>query len=584
MLLLVQTALYVWMAPRGLEFTDESYCFLNYLDWRDVTATVTFFGAYLESPFRLLGQSVTAIRVFGFVALVVASGFFTRESLRFSRCSDVADGSSLTPFVLVGMAASLSYFGYFASGRAPSYNWLALCSMLIATGLLLRLTKRHGSRIQFSLTGLGYGVALGACGLDKAPAGALMLLLHGIFFALVNRDWHRRRLLELALLVLAGVAVNFALLQLADPNWWSALREGVAMTNIDGHGSLFELARAMGQDVSSVAPDLLELSLLAALVIVVGRSIRHNRRVQISIAVVALVCCFALEMVLSDDRHLWLPAVALSVLVLWSFETPSPTSSQRKRVHAVGIGITCLLFFLPVAFSFGTNISVLVHSQMATVFGVVALLIRLQRLADQRQITRLALVVSLAVLCVPTLVIQLQNAFDAQHAYRLRTALIHQTVPTRVGLAKTQLLLDTTTRNVLVAINSAGGAAGFTPQQQVLDLTGDGPGLIYALGGRPLGVAWLSGGYSGSEITANHLIARLPLGALQHAWLLTSSTNPRRIIGWQRMLDERLGAGAHEWVTTVRMRSPYGWRGNAPEPADVDIWRPRAAAGPAGRQ
>ena len=578
MLLLVQTALYVWMAPRGFEFTDESFYLLNYLYWRDLTATVSFFGAYFEAPFRLLGQSVFAIRIFSLVALVVSSGFFARESLRFSRKREGNDASPLMPFVVVGMAASSFYFGYFSSLRAPSYNLLALCAMLIASGLLLRLTMRRGSPTQFRMTALCYGVTLGACGLDKASTGALMFVLHAMFFAIANRDWRVRRLLELSSLILAGVALNVGLLQLAHPNWSSALREGVAMTNIIGHGGLFELARAMVLEFLSLAPALLELSVVAAAVIVLARNIRHNRRTQISIAAVALICCCALEMARSQDRRLWLPTVALSVLVLWSFEMPWRNPRQWTRDDAIDIGFTCVLLALPLAFSFGTNIPVLQHSQMAAVFGTLALLIRLQRLADQREVTKLGLAVSLTLLAVPTFVIQLQNTFDAQHAYRLRTALVDQTLPARVGPANTRLRLDSTTRDAIIAINAAGRAAGFTPRQQVLDLTGDGPGLIYALGGRPLGVAWLSGGYSGSEIAATRLIARLPQRALQRAWLLTSSTNPRRIVGWQHMLDERLGAGAHEWVATVRMRSPSGWQLNGPALTDVDIWRPRVAA------
>jgi hypothetical protein len=230
---------------------------------------------------------------------------------------------------------------------------------------------------------------------------------------------------------------------------------------------------------------------------------------------------------------------------------------------------------LPLAFSFGTNLTVSEHSEMAAVFGITALLIQLQRLAERGHITTFALGVSLTLLCVPALIIQLQNTFDARHAYRLRTALIDQTVAARVGSANTRLLLDTTTRDVLVAIDSTAHAAGFRPHQQVLDLTGDGPGLIYAIGGRPLGVAWLSGGYSGSEAAAARLVARLPLGALQNAWLLTSSTNPRRIVDWRRMLDGRLGVGAYERVGTVRMLSSYVWRAAVPESTNVDVWRPR---------
>ena len=416
------------------------------------------------------------------------------------------------------------------------------------------------------MTAFAYGVALGACGLGKAPAGALHVGVSCSVFRLANRDWRLQRVVELSSLILAGVALNIGFLQWADPSWFSALREGVAMTNIVGHGGLSELAPAMMQEVRLEAPALLKLSMFAGLIIVLARNIRYNRRAQISIAVVALICACALELARSQDRHLWYPTVALSALILWSFETPWRKPSQWTRAGAVDLAMTCLLLVLPLAFSFGTDLLVFEHSQMAAVFGIAALVIRLQRPADQRQITALALGASLTLLCVPTLTIQLQNTFDPHHAYRLRTALIDQTVPARVGPANTRLLLDTTTRDVLVAIEAAANAAGFTPKQQVLDLTGDSPGLIYALGGRPLGVAWLSGGYSGSEVAATRLITDLPLTALQRAWLLTSSTNPRRIVGWQRMLDGRLGAGAYEWVGTVPMRSPYVWHGNAPEP------------------
>ena len=39
--------------------------------------------------------------------------------------------------------------------------------------------------------------------------------------------------------------MNVVLLQWADPNWLSALREGVALTNIVGHGGLSDLARVL---------------------------------------------------------------------------------------------------------------------------------------------------------------------------------------------------------------------------------------------------------------------------------------------------------------------------------------------------
>ncbi len=571
---LVQVVLYVGMAPRGFEFTDESYYLLNYLHWRDVAATVSFFGAYFEGPFRLLGQSVTAMRILSLVMLFGASGFFSRTLLGFSRRDATGGDVPLVSFAIVGTAASFFYFGYFSSVRAPSYNLLALCAMLVATGLLLRLTTLCNSRRCFRLAAFGYGLAVAACGLSKAPTGVLMFALHATFFAIANRDWQRQRLVELLSLIVAGVVFTVGLLQWTDPSWLSALREGVAITNTSGHGGLFDLAGTAAQEASALAPAVAELGAFAVLIIACGRFIRHNRQAQLSIAVVAVTGACALELARSQDRHLWLPTVALCVLILWSFETPWRGPSKWTRSDAINVGTTWMLLGLPLVFSFGTNLRLSEHSEMAAVFGIAALLLRLQRLAEQGRVTIFALGASLALLALPTLVIQFQNTFDPGHAYRLRTALIDQTIPARVGPANARVLLDTATRNVLVAIRSAGDAAGFAPGQPVFDLTGDGPGLIYALRGRPLGSAWITGGYSASEHAAARLISDLPIDELRTAWLLTSRTNPRRIVGWQRLLAERLGAGTHELVATVRMRSPYVWHASVPEAADVDLWRP----------
>lgn len=581
-LLLTQVVLYVWMAPRGFEFTDESFYLLNYLYWRHLTATVSFFGAYIEWPFRLMGQSILGIRILSLVLLLATTAFFGREVLRYSGRKFAARSGSRVPLVLVAMAASSFYFGYPYSVRAPSYNLIALCTMLVATGLLVRLATPGVLDWPARFTAFAYGAALGACALVKPPAGGLTVLLHGGFFAIANTEWRPPRLIDLASFCVAGVALNVGLLEWTDPAWLAAFREGVAMTNAVGHGGLVELARGLVQEVWSLAPAVLKLSAFAGSIIVLGRFIRHNRRLQISVAVVGVTGACALELARAHDRYLWLPVAALSVLILWSFETPWVKPSEWTKANAEDVATTSLLLVLPLAFSFGTNLVVLEHSQMAAAFGIAALLIALQRLADREQITRLAVGLSVGLLCVPTLTIQLQNAFDRGHAYRLRTALIDQTVPTRVGPANALVLVDTATRAEIAAIDSMARADGFVRQQPVLDLTGDGPGFVFLLRGRPLGVAWLSGGYPGTEVAATRLLTRLPLDALRNTWLLTSTANPRRILGWQRVLERRLGAGAYEKVSTTPIRSSYTWKPNQPEREDIVLWRPSRSKGLSG--
>lgn len=93
LMLLMQVALYVWMAPHGFDFTDESYYFLSYLYWHELLGTTSFFGAYFELPFRLLGERVSAIRIFSLLILLASSAFFVREVLRYASRRETVTGT-----------------------------------------------------------------------------------------------------------------------------------------------------------------------------------------------------------------------------------------------------------------------------------------------------------------------------------------------------------------------------------------------------------------------------------------------------------------------------------------------------------
>jgi hypothetical protein len=581
-LLLAQVGLYIWMAPRGFEFTDESYYFLNYLYWRELIGTMSFFGAYFELPFRLLGESIAAIRIFSLALLLVSSGFFVREVLRYCDRRDGEAGSKAlgTGLVLVGMASSLNYFGYLSTVRAPSYNLLTLSTMLLSTGLLLRLLDPALSPLGARVLALCYGLLIGACGLGKATSGVLLVLSHVVFFALVNHDWRLPRLFGLLGLSIVGASLNMLMLQWAHPRWFDALLEGVAMVrSLDGRG-LIGLANGLRWDIQRIAPSLLLWG--SGVTVVVGllaRRIGAGRANGLSVLIVVIVGVVNAVWMWDARGQLWLPVLGLGVLLLWLVEYLLRDPVRWTKVDATALTLFCLLLALPIAFSFGTNMSILKHSQMAAVFVVVAVGLRLRSLCRAGLLGETAFYTCLAVLCVPTLLIQVRAASDIDFTYRQLSSLGSQTMPVSVGKVATTVLVDSTTRDTLRAVIGTARAAGFAAGTPVLDFTGDGPGLVYALGGRPLGTAWLLGGYSGSGDTSQHLLSRLPVTELQTAWLLTSDNNSRAIKDWQPLLDARLGVGAHVRVANVVITAPYRWAPGAPGRIDVQIWRPRTADG-----
>lgn len=135
-------------------------------------------------------------------------------------------------------------------------------------------------------------------------------------------------------------------------------------------------------------------------------------------------------------------------------------------------------------------------------------------------------------------------------------------------------IADSLTHKSLNDISVMAKQAGFEPGKDILDLTGDGPGFIYAVGANPLATPWMLGGYSGSDAAAAHTIDTLSPPTLQGTWLLTSTNNPLRVIGWEAMLAKKICAGSHALAGSVDILNPYAWTATAPKVVSLQLWKP----------
>lgn len=569
-LLSAQVGIFVWMAPRGFDFTDESYYLLHYLHWRELTASVTFFGAYFEWPFRWLGYDVAAVRIFGMALLVGAGGFFAWRAMAFDR--DRASGGPVPlPFIVGGMVASLFYYSFLTTLRVPSYNLLVLFAMLMATGLLLTLVEGRGGRARTLCLAFGYGLALAACGLGKATSAVAMVLCHAVFFAVFSRQ---RRWFDVSAVALCGVVFSVAVLSAMRPDWLQVLREGVALTTaLDDRYTSFPFATLLDAVLRGAARLLPSLLIATMVFLFVVRRWGRVHRWTLSILVVLLVTGVMLTIQVQGYGKSWWVLLVFATALLWLAERLCREHTLPRLEALPTLGLTLLLFALPVAYSIGTNGSLPAHTQMAAAFGVVAMMLPLRRLWSLGLIHRGALAVALAALCLPTLLTQLRSLEDRSFTYRLREGILEQQVPVALGAHGDSLRVDAVTRRQIDAVVQALEAVGYLPGEPLLDVTGDGPGLVYVVGGRPLGVAWLIGGYPGSERVASMVLRTLPGETLQRAWLLSADDNPRAIRNWRALMAERIGGATHQLVSAV----PYQrWDGRPMEPVTLSIWRPLA--------
>ncbi len=90
--------------------------------------------------------------------------------------------------------------------------------------------------------------------------------------------------------------------------------------------------------------------------------------------------------------------------------------------------------------------------------------------------------------------------------------------------------VDSALADYLHKLQTTAYAQGFVNNQTpLIDLTGEAPGAVYALGGRAYGFAWLSGGYVGSDDAATFLLGLWPEAELRRAWVLQAVNGERSL-------------------------------------------------------
>lgn len=563
-------------APRGFELTDESFYFFHYLYSRQFLSGATFFGLYFELPFALLQGNIAGIRIFGLALLALAGFYFFLQLFRTRPHKASGSRVDWIAATSTGISAVLLYYGYFTTLRAPSYNLLVLVCMLAATGALLCIMEGLRSKSGFGVAALLYGASVSVCTFAKPPAGAFLVAAHLLYFFSVNRVWSFVSMRRLALLILAGFAANVALVQIVFPDWLRVLGRGIENAVATDHDGLLLSLRSLSWDIQrSLASRWWAYLLIfgiymGALLATARRSPRAT-----SWLVVALTVILAAWILGSAKGSTLHPIVFQVAALLFATDISAPGNRSLPRFDFSLLALAALLFALPIGYSWGTNMPLASHSKMALVFPLAACLLVLRRLHAREILAARDYLLTLAVLCVPAFAAQAIPWFDADRTYRLQAPLLEQKYRILIGKPASELLVDAKTRDDLTVFRQTLASAGFVPGSPMLDFTGDGVGLVYAAGGRPLGLAWVLGGNSGSAKGVELVLGEIDRPSIDSAWLITSDDNPRRIARWEDIWALKIGEPTHRLAGTLCIRWPYRW-GSAPIKGcyEVRLWKP----------
>ncbi|MGH8384636.1 MAG: hypothetical protein ACRD6X_00405 [Pyrinomonadaceae bacterium] len=511
----------------GFDFTDESF----YLVWSSAPSlydwSLSQFG-FLYHPFYILfSGNIALLRIFNMLVTfalawylvdLVMTGVFRGES----------KGTVKRLSISFGFAASvLVFYGFWAP--SPSYNSLNLQALLVvAIGLLLaRKYNSVSSVIGWILVGAGGWLTFMA-----KPSSAAVLGVCLFFYLLIARKINFRLLSisvasGLLLLVLSAMLIDGSLMAFVE-----RLQTGIAFAGLLGGGhSLETILRiddfTLSQQEVVIFRAILMFSVVASSLLYINNNFARLLGLCFAFMTLGIILLliagkFVVPMQSSNFHGLLILAVPASTFIL-------ALGFGRRRIFTdislSRLSASLVLALFPYIYAFGTNNNYWQIGGAAGFFWVLSALIILVPLIPRTS----AMYVLFPLLLITHLIVVVLVQAAMELPYRQTQPLRMNSQEIIVGRSGSSLILSEGYASYILKAQSASKLAGFQPATPIIDLSGQSPGILYALGATNVGQAWMIGGYPGSLSLAAEALKRVSCEYLASAWLLTEPGGPRSI-------------------------------------------------------
>ena len=524
------TLMLLW-ADRGLDLTDEGF-YLNWISRPGLwSASSTQFGFVYHPLWELTGGSIARLRQASILlTFALAWGCFLAVTGTSRR-----DAPRLVAVGAAAATAAVSLRIYDQWLLTPSYNTLTLQAALATTiGLSLWVRAAGGRSAYVGAVVVGLGGA--TLFLAKPPAaGAVAVVVTGTLVALGQlrwRVWVIGIASSVATLALAAVAIDGA-----PWRFFERVRSGArdAQTLDRGYSARNLLqVDALAYSVLSVGVGVGVLVGLALLTWCLTRRPGPTGRRLTCLVGAAILLLTALVVITRPSLIgasvaavyplVGVPLAALAVLGRWSRRHPAAGQPPGRRPSIrPDLTLTAALVCLPMCCAIGTNGDLWLAAGKYSVFWVlaaVAILLPVIR-ADGWQVLTPTVLVAVALSAVPLVLAM-------QHPYRQPGRVWDYTEPVRLG-GGDELRVSTPTAGAIQDLREIARSAGMSAGDPVVDLTGQAPGLVFALDGEAVNSPWVPGALSGSTDLLRRSVDSLSCQEVAESWLLDQPGGPRSV-------------------------------------------------------
>ena len=514
-------------SENGLDFTDEGF----YLNWVSdpffFNSSVTLFGFIYHPLHNLMGEDIVNLRQANIVITFLVSCLLT---FRISRLFFDNPEQHLTERALFSMGIASSSLLIFSLWLiTPNYNTLNFQAIsLCALGVLM---AERDLRVQ-SVLGCSIVGISGVLVFMAKPTSAILLGVCVVLYLYCSGKLSREVFLLIAS-VASSTFIIIALLVDGSIHVFAARLESgyYDLRGLSAGNPMVDALRI--DDVYLDDKEKFGIFLIGVVQWGTVVGMRFGRRKLLGIGFVICLCFFAYTVALTLGIIGWeaefskfqgflflgqLGAMLVAVCVFAGLKI-------IKRIPAEYLALALFLALLPNVFAFGSNNNYWQVASWAAFFWLLPGLVLLAAVFKKRQVAMFLL--SIALITEALTITMLQTALDAP--YRQPKNIRDNAHRVDIGSGRGSLLLSKEYAEYLSTVLAVASSAGFEARTPVIDLSGQSPGVLFAIGAQSVGLPWLIGGYPGSLKVAESVLARVPCDTLAEAWILSEPDGPRQL-------------------------------------------------------
>lgn len=510
----------------GFDFTDEGF-YLNWISrpW-DYTVSGSQFGYLYHYLYLLVNENIAALRVANVLLTLTLAVVLTHMMF-----ADYFGAMKLSTLHIIAIVLSISSAVMHLSQSwlvTPNYNSLTLQGLLlVAIGVAALLRSSTIYKEGFGCTLIGFG---GWLVFMAKPSSASLLAIVVLTFMLISSKcslWHILIAAVVAslLLVLSAFFLDGGTSVFAD-RLTKAFNNAVVLNS--GHSIVGSFRLDYPKAISLVV--FLYIPIAFSQIIYIVANIKH----KIAVTVIFFLVSSSILLVWFDSLT---PTVASSlgrsrkslfIIPVLTAVIAICTKLAFEKGLKIRRYVTAEMFFFssfPYIYVFGTNNNYWHASAPASIFIILALLKILISLIPRHSAVFVLLVVGITVQIVSALALN----FGIYFPHRQPQSLALNTMSIPVGVAGSELKMAAHSAAYISNARVELLRAGFTQSTGVLDLTGQSPGLLFAVGAKSIAQPWLVGGYKGSDLLAIEALRDVSCSDLRRSWVLTEPEGWRRI-------------------------------------------------------